>query len=94
MPKTNQETRENPQILIYQSEDGKIKFNVELQQETVWLNQEQMALLFGKTQSIIEHIQNIFNKVSLTKMWYVEISDTLLQTLQLKEKCKKLIQIL
>ncbi|NBV06802.1 MAG: cell filamentation protein Fic [Proteobacteria bacterium] len=62
MPKINQENQQpTPQILLYQSEDGKIKLDVELQQETVWLNQEQMAVLFGKAKSTInEHIQNIY----------------------------------
>jgi len=56
----NQETLQS-QILLYQSIDGKIKLDVELQQETVWLNQEQMAILFGKAKSTInEHIQNIY----------------------------------
>jgi hypothetical protein len=41
---------------------------VELQQETVWLNQEQMAALFGKARSTIaEHIQNIFKEGELEK---------------------------
>jgi len=66
MPKTTQKTRENSQILIYQSDDGKIKLDVELQQETVWLNQEQMGLLFGKAKSTInQHIQNIYNEGEL-----------------------------
>jgi hypothetical protein len=66
MPKSPQEKQENSQILIYQSEDGKIKLDVELQQETVWLNQEQMAVLFGKARSTItEHIQNIFKECEL-----------------------------
>lgn len=66
MPKNKPETQENSQILIYQSIDGKIKLDVELQQETVWLNQEQMALLFGKARSTIsEHIQNIFKEGEL-----------------------------
>jgi len=61
MPENNQKTQENSQILLYQSIDGKIKLDVELRQETVWLNQEQMALLFGKAKSTInEHIQGIF----------------------------------
>ena len=66
MPKSSQETPKNSQILIYQSEDGKIKLDVELQQETAWLNQEQMALLFGKAKSTInEHIQNIYSEGEL-----------------------------
>ena len=42
MPSTTQEKQGNSQILIYQSDDGKIKLDVELQQETVWLNQERL----------------------------------------------------
>jgi hypothetical protein len=68
MSKNNQEAQKNSQILIYQSEDGKIKLDVELQQETVWLNQEQMAVLFGKARSTIsEHIQNIFKEGELNE---------------------------
>ncbi len=66
MPKIHQEKQENSQILLYQSIDGKIRLDVELQQETVWLNQEQMAALFGKARSTIaEHIQNIFKEGEL-----------------------------
>lgn len=71
MPKDTQNKQENhptPQILIYESEDGKIKLDVELNQETVWLNQEQMAVLYGKAKSTInEHIQNIYSEGELIK---------------------------
>ena len=57
----NQQNQPSSQILLYQSVDGKIKLDVELQQETVWLNQNQMAQLFDKSKSTIsEHITNIF----------------------------------
>ena len=66
MPQIIKERQENAQILIYQSEDGRIKLDVELQQETIWLNQEQMAVLFGKAKSTInEHIQNIYHEGEL-----------------------------
>ena len=66
MSENNIEIPENSQILIYQSIDGKIKLDVELQQENVWLNQEQMGVLFGKAKSTInEHIQNIYNEGEL-----------------------------
>jgi hypothetical protein len=56
----------NSQILIYQSHDGKIKIDVHLENETVWLTQEQMGMLFGKAKSTInEHIQNIYNEGEL-----------------------------
>lgn len=48
-------------ILIYQNQDGSIKIDVRLEDETVWLTQEQMAVLFGKAKSTInEHIKNVF----------------------------------
>lgn len=51
----------NTQILIYQSNDGSIKLDVHLEDETVWLTQEQIAQLFGKAKSTIsEHIKNVF----------------------------------
>lgn len=58
----------NSQILIYQCEDGKIKIDVTLDDETVWLTIEQMAMLFGKAKSTMnEHILNIFKEKSLKK---------------------------
>ncbi len=56
----------NSEILIYQNPDGKIKIDVRLEEETVWLTQEQMATLFGKARTTItEHIQNIFKEEEL-----------------------------
>lgn len=49
------------EILIYQNPQGNIKIDVRLKEETVWLTQEQMQLLFGKAKSTIsEHIKNVF----------------------------------
>ena len=54
------------EILIYQNQEGTIKIDVTLQEETVWLTQEQMALLFGKARNTItEHIQNVFKEGEL-----------------------------
>jgi len=51
----------NSEILIYEAPNGNIKIDVRLEDETVWLTQEQMALLFGKGRTTItEHIRNIF----------------------------------
>ena len=53
-------------ILIYQNPDGNIKIDVRLENETVWLTQAQMALLFGKARTTItEHIQNVFKEGEL-----------------------------
>jgi hypothetical protein len=48
-------------FLLYKSPDGEVKVNVLLKDETIWLTQEQMAVLFDKAKSTIsEHIKNIF----------------------------------
>jgi hypothetical protein len=53
-------------IIIYQNSDGNIKVDVLLEDETVWLNQDQMAILFGKARSTIsEHIQHVFDEGEL-----------------------------
>lgn len=54
------------EIVIYQSEDGEISLDVVLEDETVWLSQEQMGKLFGKDKrTISEHIQSIFSEGEL-----------------------------
>ncbi len=56
----------NSEILIYQNPDGNIKIDVRLEEETVWLTQDQMAMLFGKARTTItEHIQNVFKEGEL-----------------------------
>ena len=56
------------EIIIYQSEDGKIRLDVRLENNTVWLTQEQIALLFNKGRTTItEHISNIFKEDELVK---------------------------
>jgi hypothetical protein len=53
-------------IVIFKTNDEKIKIDVLFENETVWLTQEQMALLFDKGMSkITEHIQNIFKEGEL-----------------------------
>ena len=55
-------------LLIYQNQEGKIHIDVHLENETVWLTQDQMAMLFGKSKSTInEHIQNIYLEGELEK---------------------------
>ena len=58
----------NSEILIYQSDDGNLKLDVRLEDETVWLTQDHMADLFGKAKSTInEHIKNIFAEGELVE---------------------------
>lgn len=56
----------NSEILPYQATDGKIKIDVRLEDETVWLTQDHTAGLFGKSKKTIsEHIRNIFSEGEL-----------------------------
>ncbi len=55
------------QFLIYQAEDGKLKLDVRLEGETVWLTQPLMATLFQTTQqNIRQHVLNIYEEEELT----------------------------
>ena len=59
----------NDEILIYQSQDGIIKIDVLFENETVWLNIEQMSTLFGKSRSTInEHILHIYEEKELKEV--------------------------
>lgn len=54
------------EFLLYQSEDGKIKINVRLEDNTVWLTQADMVELFQSSKSnISEHIKHIFEEGEL-----------------------------
>lgn len=56
------------EIVIYQSEEGKVSVDVLFQDETVWLPIEQMSILFGKSRSTInEHILNIYKEGELSE---------------------------
>ena len=59
---------EKQNILIYQNADGNIKLDVHLQDDSIWVTQEQMAQLFSKAKSTInEHIGNIYKEGELEK---------------------------
>jgi hypothetical protein len=49
------------QMLMYMTEDGVTRIEVHLQDDTVWLNQNQLAELFQRDRSVIsKHIKNVF----------------------------------
>lgn len=57
---------DNNQIIIYQTEDGLTKIDVTLENETVWLSQDQMSELFQRDRTVItKHIGNIFKEGEL-----------------------------
>ncbi len=52
---------EESKIQIFQAADGVVRLEVALDQDTVWLNQRQMAELFDKdVRTVNEHIHNLF----------------------------------
>ncbi len=56
------------ELIIYESKDGSIKLDVNLEDETVWLSLEQMAKLFGRDKSVISrHIKNVFIEEELDR---------------------------
>lgn len=64
--KNEEESNMNSEIIIYNTEDGQTKIQTRLENETVWLNQEQMAELFQRERSVItKHIGNIFKEGEL-----------------------------
>lgn len=58
----------NGEIIIYQSEDGKIRLDVRLENKTVWLTIDQIAELYGKSRSTVnEHILNAYDEGEIEK---------------------------
>ncbi len=54
------------ELVIYESKDGNIKLDVNIENETVWLSLAQMSKLFGWDKSVISrHIKNIFEEEEL-----------------------------
>jgi hypothetical protein len=63
-------TKDNskPQIIIYQTEDGKTRVEVRFEHENIWLTQKLIAELFGTTkQNVSLHLQNIFKDKELNQ---------------------------
>ncbi len=60
------EIENHGEVIIYTSNDGSTKINVNLQDETVWLSLDQMAELFQRDKSTISwHIKNVFSEGEL-----------------------------
>ena len=57
----DKEMNEQNEIVLYQTEDGKVILDVQMHDESMWLSQEQMAELFQRDKSVItRHINNIY----------------------------------
>ena len=64
----------NSNILIYQTENGNTKIEARLENETVWLSQQQMTELFQRERSVVtKHINNIFKDKELEEKSNVQI---------------------
>ena len=64
----------NGKIIIYKTPDGETTVSVSLDNDTVWLSQQQMAELFGKDQSVIaRHIRNVFKEKELEEKSNMQI---------------------
>lgn len=56
------------EVILYQTEDGSSSLDVQLVDETVWLTQAQMQVLFGRERSVLtKHINNVFKEGELDK---------------------------
>jgi hypothetical protein len=64
----NNNSENNSSFIIFKTEDEKVSVDVRFEEETVWLTQEQMAVLFGKARTTVtEHINNIFKEGELVE---------------------------
>lgn len=62
------------EILLYQSDELPERIEVRLDEETVWLNQERLSVLFQRDQSVISrHIRNVFKEGELDEKSNMQI---------------------
>jgi prophage maintenance system killer protein len=67
-PKDENTMAEYKKIQIFQSADGKVNMDVSLEQDTVWLNLDQMTQLFERDKSVISrHIRSVFHEGELDR---------------------------
>src|SRR5574344_2041998 len=54
------------EVIIYQTDDGLTHIDVRMEDETVWLTQQQLAELFQSSRTnVVEHIKNIYDEEEL-----------------------------
>ena len=69
-------TDEYGEILIYQTDDGQTNIEVKIEDDTVWLTQQQMSELFQTSRTnVVEHIKHIYEEGELDEFQPVGISD-------------------
>lgn len=76
MNSDNQEQQKS-QVLLYQAEDGRLRLECRLEEETLWLTLNQMAVLFGRYKSLISrHLKSIYEDQELQREATVAIYAT------------------
>jgi len=59
---------EKKDIVLFESADGEVVLNVAVDGRTVWLNKEQMGLLFGRDRTVISrHVANLYREGELER---------------------------
>ena len=62
-------TDEHGEILIYQTDDGQTNIEVKIEDDTVWLTQQQMSELFQTSwTNVVEHIKHIYEESELDEI--------------------------
>ena len=62
-------TDEHGEILIYQTDDGQTNIEVKIEDDTVWLTQQQMSELFQTSRTnVVEHIKHIYEEGELDEI--------------------------
>jgi hypothetical protein len=63
---TSKDAAPGNDVLLYEAPDGQVRVGVRLEQETVWLTQNQLSQLFGRKRSVItKHVRNVFREGEL-----------------------------
>ena len=76
-------TDECEEILIYQTDDGQTNIEVKIEDDTVWLTQQQMSELFQTSRTnVVEHIKHIYEEGELDKICesFIEILPSIIFT--------------
>ncbi len=82
--------RPNREFLLYKSENGEIKVDVLIQNETIWMPQEKIAELFGvQRPAITKHLKNIFDSGELNEQVVSSILELTTQHGAIKGKKQK-----
>jgi hypothetical protein len=72
---SNTFNEQQPQIIFYTTDEGKTKLEVKIEDETVWLSQKQMAILFDcSVDNIGLHLKNIYTEGELAENRTIEDS--------------------